>query len=84
MNGESVEFSYVHGGLQFPVQVPAGHKVEIRCNHRKALASCEFVEPASKRIKVAARRYLSELRDNYIARNDSLLRAATAARRLLG
>jgi len=37
-------------------------------------------------MKVAARRYLSEFRDNYLAylaRNDLALRAASAAKRLL-
>jgi len=34
-------------------------------------------------MKVAARRYLSEFRDNYLARNDLALKAASAAKRLL-
>jgi len=34
-------------------------------------------------MKVAARRHLSEFRDNYLARNDLALKAASAAKRLL-
>jgi hypothetical protein len=83
VNGERADFSYVHGAVQFCVHVPAGQTVEIHCNYRKTLTPCEIVEPVSRRIRVAAQRYLSEFRDNYIARNDSLLRAVTVARRLL-
>jgi hypothetical protein len=37
----------------------------------------------SYRTKVAARRYLSEFRNNYISRNDSLLAVANRVKHLL-
>ena len=83
VNGQSVDYSYADGFLQFLIEVPPGSAAEIQCSYHRKTMSGATSEPISKRVTVAARRYLSEFRDNYLARNDLVLRAATAARRLL-
>jgi hypothetical protein len=55
----------------------------VRCTyHEKANASTSS-ELISYKLKVAARRYFSEARDNYVSRNEFLHRSAAIAKRLL-
>ena len=83
VNHETIDYEYVNGCLQVIVNIPSGSTAEIRCTyHGKANASISS-EPISYKLKVAARRYLSEVRDNYISRNEFLHRTAAAAKRLL-
>jgi hypothetical protein len=83
VNGETIDYSYANGRLHFTICVLPGSTAEIRCAYHQQPASFAASEPLSRKAKVAARRYLSEFRDNYLARNDYVLRAASAARRLL-
>ncbi len=83
-NGENVNYSFADGCLQFLIQVAPESVADIRCNyHEVAVPPVADAKPVVGRAKVAARRYLSEFRDNYLARNDLVLRAASAAKRLL-
>jgi hypothetical protein len=82
VNGEIVNYSYANGCLQFVVNVPSGTAAEIQCNYREEAAHSTSSEPISKRASVAARRYLSEFRDNYLSTNDFVLRAVSVARRM--
>jgi hypothetical protein len=83
-NGENVNYSFADGCLQFVIQVAPESVADIRCNYHEVVAPLVAgAKPVVGRVKVAARRYLSEFRDNYLARNDLVLRAASAAKRLL-
>jgi hypothetical protein len=83
LNGASVNYSYADGRLQFVIDVAPESIADIRCNYHEAAPPVADAKPVAGRMKVAARRYLSEFRDNYLARNDLALKAASAAKRLL-
>jgi hypothetical protein len=83
LNGENVNYSYADGCLQFVIEVAPEGIVDIRCNYHQTAPPVASAKPVVGRMKVAARRYLSEFRDNYLARNDLVLKAASAAKRLL-
>jgi len=82
-NGENVNYSFSDGCLQFVIQVEPESVADIRCNYHEIAPPVARAKPVVGRAKVAARRYLSEFRDNYLARNDLVLRAASAAKRFL-
>jgi hypothetical protein len=83
-NGENVNYCFSGGCLQFVIQVAPESVADIHCNYHEVVAPLVAgAKPVVGRAKVAARRYLSEFRDNYLARNDLVLRAATAAKRFL-
>jgi len=83
VNQETVDYGYANGCLQFIVNVPSRCTAEIRCTYREEETSSVSPESISDKLKVAARRYLSEFRDNYVSRNDFLYRTADVAKRLL-
>jgi hypothetical protein len=82
-NGENVNYSYADGCLQFVIEVAPESIADIRCNYHQVAPPVAGTKPVVGRMNVAARRYLSEFRDNYLARNDLVLRAASTAKRLL-
>jgi len=82
-NGENVNYSFADGCLRFVIQVAPETVADIRCNYHAVAPPAAREKPVVGRVKVAARRYLSEFRDNYLARNDLVLKAASAAKRLL-
>jgi hypothetical protein len=53
------------------------------CNYHEAAPPVANAKPVVGRMKVAARRYLPEFPDNYLARNDLAINAASAVKRLL-
>jgi hypothetical protein len=83
LNGENVNYSYADGCLQFVIEVAPEGIADIRCNYHQTAPPVASAKPVVGKMKVAARRYLSEFRDNYLARNDLVLKAASAAKRLL-
>jgi hypothetical protein len=83
VNGEEVDYSYAMGALQFLIEVPPRSAAQIHCTYGRKTMPSATSQPISTKVKVAACRYLSEFRDNYLARNDLVLRSAIAARRLL-
>jgi hypothetical protein len=83
VNGESLDYSFQNGCLQFALDLLPERTLEIRCNYREDAGTCTLSEPISTRARVAARRYLSEFRDNYLVGNHFVLRASSAAKRLL-
>jgi len=83
VNQEGVDCEKVGGHLQFAVDIPPGGTAEIRCIYPESQGPSAASEPIPYRLKVAARRYLSEVRDNYLARSDFLYRSASIGRRLL-
>lgn len=83
VNQESVDYEYVGGCVQFVVSIPSRQKAEICCIYNGETTVPESPEPISDKLKVATRRYLSEFRDNYLARSPFLHRTAVVAKRLL-
>ena len=83
VNQATVDYEYVGGCVQFAVSIPPGHKAEICCIYNEEIVVPETPEPISDKLKVATRRYLSEFRDNYLARSPFLHRTAVVAKRLL-
>jgi hypothetical protein len=65
VNEEVVAYEYMDGCLRLIVDIPPGRTADIRCVYHKQDAFPDS-ESASYRLGVAVRRYLSELRDNYI------------------
>jgi len=83
VNQEPIDYEYASGCLQFIVNVPSKSTAEIRCTYHEEPTSSASSESISDSLKVAARRYLSEFRDNYVSRNAFLYRTAAVAMRLL-
>jgi hypothetical protein len=72
VNQEAVDYEYASGSLQFIVNVAPRSTAEIRCTYHEETTPSASSEPILDKLKVAARRYLSEFRDNYVSRNDVL------------
>ena len=84
VNQKTVNHEYAAGCLQFIADVPSRSTAEIRCTyHGHGETPSASSEPLSTKLRVAARRYLSEIRDNYVTRNAVLHQTAAVARRLL-
>jgi hypothetical protein len=79
----TVDYEYASGCLQFIVNIPSRRTAEIRCTYHEKASPSTSSEPISYKLKVAARRYLSEVRDNYVSRNEFLHRTTAVAKRLL-
>ncbi|WP_271615360.1 hypothetical protein [Bradyrhizobium sp. CCBAU 51627] len=65
VNQEVVPHEYMGGCLRVIVDIPPGRTADIRCVYREQPDASPDSESVSYRLGVAARRYLSELRDNY-------------------
>jgi hypothetical protein len=83
VNQGTADYEYKGGCLQFLVNVASGGTAEIRCSYHEKGAPSENAAPISERLKVAARRYLSEFRDNYVSCSDFLRRTEAVAKWLL-
>src|SRR5260370_26468572 len=85
VNQKTVNHEYAAGCLQFIADVPSRSTAEIRCTYhgQGEQTPSASSEPLSTKLRVAARRYLSEIRDNYVTRNAVLHQTAVVARRLL-
>jgi hypothetical protein len=83
VNQKAVDHEHLNGCLQFVVSMPPKSTAEIRCTFQEKTGPSISSRPISYQLKVAARRYLSEMRDNYFYRNDSLYRFVASAKRLL-
>ncbi|MHC2620368.1 hypothetical protein ACVIW2_002400 [Bradyrhizobium huanghuaihaiense] len=65
VNQEIVAHEYMDGCLRLTVDIPPGRTADIRCVYHEQPDAFPDSESVSYRLGVAARRYLSELRDNY-------------------
>jgi hypothetical protein len=83
INGQPADHRYLENQLQFELTVPAGGRAEIRISYLDNLEIEPLNEGLGYRLKIGARRHLSELRDNYVSQNDFLFAAATRVKRLL-
>jgi hypothetical protein len=64
VNQDAVPYEYIDGCLRLIIDIPAGGTTDIRCAYHEQPETFPDSEPVSYRLRVAVRRYLSELRDN--------------------
>lgn len=64
VNQDVVTYDYIDGCLRLIVDIPPGKTANIRCVYHEQRDAFPDSESLSYRLKVAVRRYLSELRDN--------------------
>jgi hypothetical protein len=83
VDGKRVEYARTEDGVQFTIRVPAGGSVGVQFEYHNPLPCPPRKLSAKQRTKIGVRRYLSEFRDNVIARNESLLSAATTIKNIL-
>ena len=65
VNQDVVAYEYMDGCLRVIVDIPPGRSADIRCVFHERPDAFPGSESVSYRLRVAVRRYLSELRDNY-------------------
>ena len=78
-----VEFAIGGNNITATVTIPPRRCVEVEYIYRNPLPLGSAHPSMKQRSAVRLRRYLSEFRDNVIARNDTLLSAATAVKKKL-
>lgn len=83
VNREAVSYEHLNGNLQFVIDVPPKSAAEICCTYYERAYPSTAPEPILYRLKVAARRYLSEARDNYLCPGMLRHRLALVSSRLL-
>ena len=82
VNQQPIEFGCEDGVLQFVVDIPARSHAVIHCTYHDSVKSVTASDPLSYKIKVAARRYLCEIRDDFTYRA-AVLRRATMVSKFL-
>lgn len=83
VNREAVKFGHQNGFLFFRVTLLPETSGEVRIVHSDMPDLGFSEERLGRHVKTAARRYLSEFRDNYLSRSDFLYGSATRMTRLL-
>jgi hypothetical protein len=83
VNRTPVEFSVQSGYLRVRLTVLPGETAQVRIAYRDSGEAIPHRDTTRTRIKVAAKRYLSEFRDNYLSRNDFIYQTATGLKRLM-
>ena len=85
INGQSVPFEAVAGELRFSAELNPSERIRIVVDEREREAPRPVsARPLSHRARVAARRYLSEFRDNRVDTSRVLSRWLTTAKRVAG
>lgn len=82
-DGEALEAQVSGSELASAVTLNPGEVVRIEVPGARVPGSAAVPRSLAYRAKVAARRYLSEFRDNYVARNEWLLSASAKVKRRL-
>jgi hypothetical protein len=83
VNGRPAEFTIHDALIKTSVRIPAGGNVRVELEYVNNLP-CPQIKPSIKsKSKIAMRRYLSEFRDNVIAKNEAVLSAATFMKKRL-
>jgi hypothetical protein len=83
LNGTPAEFSVQDGDLRMRLTLPGFSEAVVRIHYRNTLEVLANRDRLVDRLKVAARRHLSEFRDNYLSRNDFVYRKARHLKRLM-
>jgi hypothetical protein len=77
VNDAPVAFSFTDKYLRVRLTIPPGDKATVRIAYHKGSEGISGPAGSGRAVKVAAKRYLSEFRDNYLARNAFLYRGAS-------
>jgi len=83
VNQTPVEFSVEGGYLRVPLTTVPGETTIVRVVYRNNLEVVQDRYSSGTNIKVAAKRYLSEFRDNYLSRSDFLYQSANRLKHLM-
>jgi hypothetical protein len=83
VNGRPVEFTAEDRYLRVWLAPLRPERTAVRVLYQHGLEAIASVDSGKTRITVAAKRYLSEFRDNYLARSEFLYRSATRIKRRL-
>jgi hypothetical protein len=83
VNQTPVDFSVEGGYLQLRLTIPPGEAATVCVAYRGELEAIPGGDSLRTTLKVAARRYLSEFRDNYISRHDFLYQSAIRLKHLI-
>jgi hypothetical protein len=83
VDGKTTEFNVEDGDLQVRLKHVGGTQAVVRIHYRNSLETIANRASSRERLKVAARRYLSEFRDNYLSRSDFLNKKAKRLKRLM-
>ena len=83
INQTRVAFSVEDGQLRFRLTTLPGETAIVRVAYRNDLEAIPDRDSSGTHIKVAAKRYLSEFRDNYLSRNDFLYQSANRLKHLV-
>src|SRR5262249_16775083 len=83
VNQTAVEFGVKDGFLRVWLTALPAETATVRVVYRNDLPTIAGLDRFSARIEVAAKRYLSEFRDNYLSRSDFLYRSAYRLRQLV-
>ena len=84
LDGRSVDFSLEKGFLKLNIEPPTDRTVSVRIVPEESLAVRVTGDSVVKKARVAMRRYLCDVRDNYPAKSETLLRYARGVARVLG
>jgi len=76
VNEKSVDYTYADNQVKFKATLLPGESAEVRVRYSDTLGFAPNEDGLGYRIKIHARRYLSELRDNYLSQSDFLYRTA--------
>jgi hypothetical protein len=82
-NGQPIPWKSAHGYVTFAYEIPAGRDVAFQVRYPSSQSATVSQRNVNGAIKTAARRYLSELRDNYLSRHEGLLQLAQKTKRLI-
>jgi len=83
VNRTPVAFSVEDGYLQVRLTTLPGETDSVRIVYHNSLEAIPDRDSLATKIKVAANRYLSEFRDNYLSRSDFLYQSAYRLKRLM-
>jgi hypothetical protein len=78
LDGNPLDWKTDGSWLTFSFILPPAREVLLQVRYRPAEPSPQIEYAFSDQLKIAARRYLSEFRDNFLSKHDSLMRAARA------
>jgi len=83
VNEAPVAFNAEDGYLRVRLTLVPGDAANVRVVYRNNFQEAATRDSSGAKIKIAAKRYLSEFRDNYLSRNDFLYQSATRVKRLM-
>jgi hypothetical protein len=83
VNQKANEFNHEGGCLRIPVKVPPRQMIGVRISYVDQLGAASGKDGLGYSIRTRARRYLSELRDDYISQSPMMHKGATVVRQFL-